>query len=77
MSNLGLTILAAVILMGFAVAGLAIGLIITGKSKLRKGCGLAPSDSKGKQSPECPICGEKKSCEKENDNDSDNRKDQI
>lgn len=77
MSNLALTILAAIILMGLVVAGLALGLIITGKSKLRKGCGLTPDTKKGKSSPTCPICGEKQSCEKENARDTDNRKDKI
>ena len=69
MDNLVLTIIVAVILMGLVVAALAIGLLITGKSKLRRGCGLAPSNDKKKQ---CPLCGADKECkEEDNDNDPD------
>ena len=42
MDNLFLTIIAAIILMGLVIAGLAIGLLLTGKSRLKRGCGLSP-----------------------------------
>ncbi len=57
MGNLGLTILIAAIIVTLAAAGLGIGLLITGKSRLKRGCGKSP-DKKGRD--ECSICGEKK-----------------
>ncbi len=63
MSNLLLTIIAAVILMGLVFLGFAIGWFITGKVKLHRGCGLRPKDDK-KTSP-CSICGADKICEEE------------
>jgi len=63
--TLVMTIIAAVVLMALVVAGLAIGRLITGKNKLRKGCGMTP---KGKKS--CDVCGASKKCD-EDDNDRD------
>ena len=59
--NLTTTIIAASVLMGLAVLGLLIGYLITGKTKLRKGCGMQPKDKEGP----CPMCGTKKECDKE------------
>jgi len=64
MDNLILTIIAAIILMGLVIAGLAIGLILTGKQRLKRGCGMSP-DKKKKGDSSCPMCGEKKDdCDK-------------
>ncbi len=66
MGNVWTTIVIAAIVVLLAVAGLAIGLILTGKSKLRMGsCGWDPNkkrdDSCGKKI-QCPLCKpEKKS----------------
>lgn len=57
--NLFYTILAAIILMGLVVAGLAIGLLLTGKARLKRGCGLSPEQKK-KGDSSCSLCGEKK-----------------
>lgn len=57
MDNLLFTILAAIVLMGLAVTLLAIGQILTGKSRLKKRCGSLPEkrkDCKGKSS--CSLC---------------------
>lgn len=75
METFWLTILAAVILMVLVCAGLAIGRILTGKSRLKRGCGLNPMADKEKTKSTCPLCNEKKICEKENGDDPDNRND--
>ncbi len=66
MDHLLFTILAAIVLMGLAVTLLAIGLILTGKSRLKKGCGSLPQgrkkDCQGKSS--CSLC-HKDSCDKD------------
>jgi len=59
-----LTIIIAIILMGLVVAGLAIGLLITGRSRLRKRCGWTPG-KKDEKTTTCPICGDKKICDEE------------
>lgn len=64
MDNFILTIIAAIILIGLAIAGLAIGLILTGKSRLKRGCGFSP-DKKKKGDSSCPTCGDRKDeCDK-------------
>jgi len=68
--NLILTIILALFMMGIVIAGLAIGLILTGKSRLRKGCGLTPKKGKHKNTRDestCSLCGNKQECEKEDD----------
>ncbi|MFZ0566322.1 MAG: hypothetical protein WAM28_09080 [Chlamydiales bacterium] len=72
MDNLILTILIAAILMGVVVAALGIGLILTGKSRLKKGCGMAPSKKKEGQ---CPLCGTEKKCEEEKQEENHERGD--
>ncbi len=64
MDSLVLTIIAAVILMLLVISGLGIGLILTGKSRLKRGCGLTPKQKK-KGDSGCPLCGDKKDeCDK-------------
>ncbi len=60
------TIIAAIIIMGFVVVGLLIGYLITGKNRLKKGCGMTPKDKDGP----CPLCGTKKKCDDDVDNAS-------
>lgn len=62
MVSLILTIIASVLLMGLVVAGLAIGLILTGKSRLKRGCGLSPDKKKKEEDGDssCPLCGDQK-----------------
>ncbi|NGX61370.1 MAG: hypothetical protein K940chlam9_00855 [Chlamydiae bacterium] len=62
MDNLLLTILAAVILMGLVIAGLAIGLLLTGKNRLKRGCGKVPRKGKEEEPGSCPLCGEEEKC---------------
>lgn len=65
MGNILFTILAATLLMGFALFLLAIGYFISGK-KLKRGCGLTPKRKKDKESnSSCSLCGSHKACEKE------------
>lgn len=72
--NLVLTILLAAVLMGLVVAVLSIGLIVTGKSRLRRGCGKIPRKGEPTSSEECSLCGDKKACNQdEPDADSDTR----
>jgi len=49
------TILLSVIIIGICLVGLSIGLILTGKPKLKKGCGSLPKD-KQCGSGSCEIC---------------------
>lgn len=53
--------------MVFVVLGFAIGRLLTGKNKLRKGCGMTPKD---KHTKHCNLCGAEKICE-DDDNDND------
>ena len=68
MDNLVLTIILSLILMLLVIAGLAIGLILTGKSRLKRGCGLTPG-RKRRDDSTCQICGKKEICEKEEEED--------
>lgn len=52
-------------LLSLAVLFLSIGRLISGKNRLRKGCGMKP-DEKGK----CRLCGTEKKCEKDEPDDS-------
>lgn len=61
MSQLLWTIIFSIALMALVIAGLGIGLILTGKSRLKKGCGLSPKEKK-KGDSSCPLCGEKETC---------------
>ena len=62
MSNLFLTLMIAFIVIVFAIACLAIGWLITGKTKLEKACGRDPTkkkDSSCESSP-CTLCDSSK-----------------
>jgi hypothetical protein len=57
MSELLFTIIAAAVLIALALVGLAISLILTGKSRLTRGtCGWNPRDKKNKD------CGTQTTC---------------
>lgn len=60
------TIIAAIVIMVFVVIGFAIGRIVSGKNRLRKGCGMTPKDRHTKH---CNICGAEKICEENEDED--------
>ncbi|MFN0065787.1 MAG: hypothetical protein ACKVOH_06090 [Chlamydiales bacterium] len=60
------TIIAAIIIMGLVVLGFAIGKLLTGKNRLRKGCGMTPKDPQD-NSTSCHICGSRNKCEEEDD----------
>jgi hypothetical protein len=66
-----LTIILSFVVMGIIIAGLAIGLILTGKSHLRRGCGKVPGN-KIEEGTSCSLCSGKKKCEQESDNEPDN-----
>lgn len=61
MSQMLLTILLSIILVVLALAGLAIGYIITGKPRLTRGtCGWNPRQANGKRAKtdvKCGLCG--------------------
>lgn len=68
MSSFLITVVLTVVLVSLAIIGLSIGLILTGKSRIRKGgCGMVPGkkrDESCDEQPSCGICGrgeEKKS----------------
>lgn len=56
-SNLFLTLMIAFVILVFAIAFLAIGWLITGKTKLEKACGRNPTQKKD------DSCGSLNSCE--------------
>lgn len=57
-------IVSAFLLMLLVIACLAIGWIMTGKVRLRRGgCGMIPKE--GKKNSPCSICGADKVCEEE------------
>ena len=72
MNTLFVTILVAIVIMAFVVLGFAVGRLITGKNKLRKGCGWTPKD---KNSKGCDMCGRSEPCEKENDDSGNDTRD--
>ncbi len=56
MSNLFLTLVIAFVIIVFAIALLAIGWLITGKTKIQKGCGIDPNKKKDDNCNSCEIC---------------------
>lgn len=66
MNSLWTTIILAIILFGLALVSLGIGLLLTGKVRLKKKCGWE------EKSGSCSIC-KKKECEGKKD-DRDRRK---
>jgi hypothetical protein len=67
MQTLITTGIIAAIIFGLAVIGLSIGLIITGRSKIRRGMCARPHETEAKKDPSCPLCGAKdqEPCQKE------------
>lgn len=63
MSSFLTTLVITIVLVGLALAALAIGLILTGKSRLRRGsCGMDPTKLRDKSCDEekqssCGLCG--------------------
>jgi len=53
------TFVIALILVILSITGLSIGLILTGKPKLKKGCGKSPEKKECEKS-KCGICEKKK-----------------
>lgn len=56
MSNLFLTLVIAFVVIVFAIALLAIGWLITGKTKIEKACGKDPTKKKDDSCSTCEIC---------------------
>ena len=56
MSNLFLTLVIAFVIIVFAIALLAIGWLITGKTRIEKACGRDPSKKKDENCQACEIC---------------------
>ena len=56
MSNLFLTLVIAFVFIVFAIALLAIGWLITGKTKLEKACGKDPTKKKDDHCHSCDVC---------------------
>lgn len=56
MSNLFLTLVIAFVVIVFAIALLAIGWLITGKTRLEKACGKNPNKKKDESCHTCEIC---------------------
>jgi hypothetical protein len=57
-SNLFLTLVIAFVIIVFAIAFLAIGWLITGKTKLERGCGKDPTKKKDKSCNTCDVCSQ-------------------
>lgn len=72
--SLFLTIVLAILVMGLVVAGLGIGLLLTGRQRLRRGCGSIPK-KKDKGDSSCPMCGDRKTCEEPDDERNDRKTD--
>lgn len=56
MSNLFLTLVIAFVIIVFAIALLAIGWLITGKTKIEKACGRDPTKKQDSGCHACEIC---------------------
>jgi hypothetical protein len=59
------TIILSIIIVALCLVGLSIGLILTGKPKLKKGCGKLPKDP-GCDKESCDICSPKDKKSKKN-----------
>lgn len=55
-SNLFLTLVIAFVIIVFAIALLAIGWLITGKTKIEKACGRDPTMKKDGSCHSCEVC---------------------
>lgn len=56
MSNLFLTLVIAFVIIVFAIALMAIGWLITGKTRIEKGCGKDPTKKKDDSCHSCDLC---------------------
>ena len=56
MSNLFLTLVIAFVIIVFAIALLAIGWLITGKTKIEKSCGRDPTKKQDGSCHTCDLC---------------------
>lgn len=56
MPNLFLTLVIAFVIIVFAIALMAIGWLITGKTRIEKGCGKDPSKKKDDSCHTCDLC---------------------
>lgn len=56
MSNLFLTLVIAFVVIVFAIALLAIGWLITGKTRIEKACGRDPTKKKDGSCHTCDVC---------------------
>lgn len=56
MSNLFLTLIIAFVIIVFAIALLAIGWLITGKTKIEKACGRDPTKKRESSCHACDLC---------------------
>ena len=56
MSNLFLTLVIAFVIIVFAIALLAIGWLITGKTKIEKSCGRDPTQKRDASCHACELC---------------------
>jgi hypothetical protein len=54
------TFLIALAIVLLCAVGMGIGLLLTGKSKLKKMCGLPPQEQKDCYKKSCTICHKKK-----------------
>ena len=71
MSNLFLTLVIAFVIIVFAIALLAIGWLITGKTKIEKACGRDPSKKKDDSCHTCDLCSSSQSKENLEDQKTD------
>jgi hypothetical protein len=55
-SNLFLTLIIAFVMIVFAIALLAIGWLVTGKTKIEKACGRDPTKKKEESCHTCELC---------------------
>jgi hypothetical protein len=67
MSNLFLTLMIAFVVIVLAIACLAIGWLITGRTRIERSCGRDPTQNKGEECRSNLSCD---LCEKEIKNDS-------
>lgn len=67
MSNLFLTLVIAFVIIVFAIALLAIGWLITGKTRIEKGCGRDPHKKKEGSCHSCDVCAPEEESKKESD----------
>jgi hypothetical protein len=69
MPDLFLTLVIAFVIIVFAIALMAVGWLITGKTKLEKGCGKDPTKKKDDSCHACDLCSP--SCDSSNLSEKD------